>query len=69
MSKHISNAMSLEEMKQIMDDTSFGPVKSLTNERTIGKMILDREKNVSHVWLLWEKEKGWVEYPIDFIPT
>lgn len=59
--------MTVDELMKLQDDTSRGQDKSLFNERTIGKMIIDFNSRVARIWLLREKELDWVEYPLDFI--
>lgn len=61
------NRMMTDELMKIQEDISKGPNNSLFNERTIGKMIIDFRIKIAKVWLLREKEAGWVDYPLDFI--
>jgi len=59
--------MTINELINLQEDTSKGPNNSLFNERTIGKMIIDFGTKIAKVWLLREKEVGWIDYPLDFI--
>jgi len=65
--KNTKNRMTVDELIKLQEDTSQGPVNSLSNERTIGKMLIDFETMIARVWLLREKEAGWIDYPLDFI--
>jgi predicted choloylglycine hydrolase len=59
--------MTSEEMKILMSDTSLGSHKSIFNERTIARSVLNWSDQVVWLWLQRESSKGWVEYPLDFI--
>ncbi|MCR4329931.1 MAG: C45 family peptidase [Candidatus Roizmanbacteria bacterium] len=59
--------MKRNELEKLVSDTSKGKKVSLFNERTIGRMIVDFKERVAKVWLLREKEKGWVDYELDFL--
>ena len=59
--------MSEEELIEVVSDTSDGVKKSVFNERTIGRIIFNLKEGYAKVWLLREKDAGWVEYPLDFI--
>jgi len=65
--KIVKNNMTVDELIELQSDTSNGPDKSLFNERTIAQFIVDFNKRKAKVWLLREKELGWVDYPLDFI--
>ena len=62
----VQETMTREELLELMGDRSHGPEKSLLNERTIARALLEPERMELHVWLLREAEKGWVSYAIDF---
>ncbi|HSW87972.1 MAG TPA: C45 family peptidase [Candidatus Saccharimonadales bacterium] len=59
--------MTVEEMTILNSNKSKDNKESIMNERTIGKMIIDLEKNIANVWLKREEEKGWIAYNLDFI--
>lgn len=59
--------MSIEGIKQLTGNASDGSDLSIFNERTIGRMVVNLAERVAHIWLRREAEKGWVEYPLDFI--
>lgn len=63
----ISNQNTIPEIETILEDTSLGTDKSIYNKRTIGRMIVDLENLACYIWLLREKDLGWIKYPIDFI--
>jgi hypothetical protein len=63
----VKKSMPLQEMKDLMSNESKGAKASIFNRLTIGRMIIETEKAKAHVWLLREKEKGWVEYKLDFL--
>lgn len=66
-SDNVKPHMETQELISLMNDTSRGKDKSINNERNIGKMIIDMEMRVAKIWLLSEKELGWVDYKLDFI--
>lgn len=64
---NVKENMTIDELIKLQNDTSDGPNESIFNERTVGKMIIDLENMIAKIWLLREKELGWVDYPLDFI--
>jgi hypothetical protein len=63
----ISDLQTVEDMKLLLSNNSFGDEKSLYNKRTIANMIVDLEGGVALIKLGREPELGWVEYELDFI--
>ncbi len=63
----IRERMSAEELTELLSDQSRGPVVSLFNERTIGRVVFDLDKKIVRIWLRREAEKGWIDYKLDFI--
>jgi hypothetical protein len=59
----VTNPMEPTALADAFDDQSQGPVESLRNEDTIGRVIIDGEKRVFVVWLKREAQAGWVAYP------
>lgn len=55
------------DLEKVISDTSKGEKISIFNERTIGRMIVDFKEQIVRAWLLREKEKGWIEYEINFL--
>ena len=66
-SSKVRKSMSLDELERFMSNTSEGRATSIFNEATIARMIINLERMIAYIWLLREKEKGWVEYGLDFI--
>jgi len=62
--KNLKPKMSVDELIGLSGDISKGPKSSLLNERTVGRMVIDLENRLAHVWLAREAEKGWVAYPL-----
>ena len=60
----INDGLGEQELINILGNTDNGSQFSIFNERTIGKMIVNFETNIVKVWMLREKEKGWIEYRI-----
>ena len=60
--KLIRGEMTEEEIIALENDTSYGEIKSIFNERTIAKIIVDLENKNAKIWLLRETEMVWVEY-------
>jgi isopenicillin-N N-acyltransferase-like protein len=61
--------MTTQELKVLMDRTAGGSEKGIMNNDTLGKMIIDRDSLTAHIWLRSEKEKGFIEYPLNSLPT
>ena len=57
--------MSSDGACSLMSDRSSGRSRSIFNERTIARMIVDSRQRTASVWLLREDEKGWISYGID----
>ncbi len=63
----IEDNMNLINFKQLLENKSLGNTDSLFNQNTLGMMIINLADMSIYVWLLREPEKGWVEYPLDFL--
>ncbi len=63
-SHNVRPHMTNDELQALLGDTSNGSVVSVFNERTIARMIIDLTVMKAFVWLLREKELGWVEYEV-----
>ncbi len=59
--------MGRAEMEALLEDQSMGPINSIFNARTIGKVIIDLEQKIARIWLKREAEKGWIDYQLDFL--
>ena len=57
--------MSIESAMQLLDDASAGACNSIFNERTIARTIFDIDHMVAYVWLLRERERGWLAYQLE----
>ena len=55
--------MKPEALEKALEDTSHGPEKSLLNQDTVGRVLIDFDRKTFNVWLKREPEKGWVDYP------
>lgn len=66
-SSKIKDSISRSAIKRIADDTSCGPVQSVFNLMTIARMIIDVNNMTAYIWLLREKEQGWVEYDLSLV--
>lgn len=58
----IKPVMDTEEIIELGNDSSVGPQKSIFNERTIAKIIVDIDSRTAKIWLLREDKLGWVDY-------
>lgn len=65
--ENVKKQMSVDEIIALQENTGYGPNESVFNERTIGKMVIDFDSMTIRVWLLREKELGWISYPLDFL--
>lgn len=54
--------MNVDEVTALMNDESSGEIRSIMNERTVAKIIVDLPKNLARIWLLRESELGFVDY-------
>jgi hypothetical protein len=59
--------MSAQELMDITNDTTQGPDRSIFNERTVARMLIDLEQSVAHCWLAREADRGWIAYPLTFL--
>lgn len=62
----VKEKMEEEEIKNVMNNADNGPKNSISNVRTVAKVIIDLKENLMRIWLKREKEAGWVDYEIDF---
>lgn len=65
--KNVRPVMTSDQLMNLLSDTSNGEELSIYNQRTIASMVVDLNKKVALVRLEREKEKGWVEYSLDFL--
>ena len=65
--KSVKSKMSFDELINLTSDISRGSKLSVFNERTIGRVVFDLVNKIVKVWLLREKDKGWVDYDIGFV--
>jgi hypothetical protein len=59
--------MSETSLKELLGDRRGQHEHDVFNERTIARMVVNQDEMRASIWLLREKERGWVDYPIDFI--
>lgn len=60
----VRDPMPIDGVRRLLDDTSEGKKKSIFNDRTIARMIVDLGCMTAYVWLRREENKGWVSYPL-----
>lgn len=63
----VKDEMTVEDMMDLLSNDSDGKKLSIFNERTIGKIVINLANLKTFVWLLRESEKGWIEYPLNFL--
>lgn len=56
--------MTLAELTCLTNDTSRGKQKSIKNEKTVAKIIIDLKKFTAHVWLRRENSAGTIKYSL-----
>ena len=66
-SRKIFSTMSSPDLVRVANDESQGPHKSLHNERTIAKVIVNLEQGAAKIWLLREDDSGFIEYPFEML--
>ncbi len=59
--------MSSPDLVKVSNDESEGPQKSILNERTIAKIIINLEIGAAKIWLAREEDEGFVEYPFSML--
>lgn len=63
----VRSQMTEEELIGVMSNTTQEE-RSVFNERTIGRTVINIEKRNAKVWLLRENNLGWIDYSLDFLP-
>ncbi len=63
----VSASMGRADLICLSGDKTAGKKKSIFNKNTIARAIVDLDQHIVSFWLRREKEKGWIEYPIDFL--
>jgi len=58
----VRGRMSQSDLKRIANDRKGWPDRSIFNERTIAKTVVDKKNLTVSVWLSRERTKGWVSY-------
>jgi predicted choloylglycine hydrolase len=61
----VTESMTMQSAEQLLSESTQGG-RSIFNRRTIGRMIVDTDHMVAHVWLARERKKGWIAYDIQF---
>lgn len=61
----VKNRMSVKEIMELTNDKSKGDIKSIMNERTIAKVVINMGDLTANVWMLRENNKGWIEYNLN----
>jgi hypothetical protein len=56
--------MDVKSCKRLLSDVAEGNRRSLFNEWTVARVIVDLEGQEAHIWLRRETEKGWVAYDL-----
>lgn len=59
--------MDEREMIRLLSDEGASKTNSVFNRNTIARAIVDLDRNVASFWLRRESQRGWIEYPLDFI--
>jgi hypothetical protein len=60
-------SMEQADIVQLASDESRGRSDSIFNRNTIARAIVDLDRRVASFWLKREADKGWIDYPIDFL--
>ncbi len=60
--RKVKRLISEQKLQNILGDTSIGKDKSIFNERTIARITMDVRTRKMNIWLLREKDEGWVTY-------
>lgn len=61
----VKKKMSIGDLKKLTGDMSKGSTRSIFNEKTIGRVVVDLNVKIAHIWLRREQARGWVEYRLD----
>jgi predicted choloylglycine hydrolase len=60
--------MTMAQVLALNGDTTQGASNSIMNRNTIARVVVDFDARAASIWLDREKQKGWVRYPLDFLP-
>ncbi len=60
----IRATMPTQQVRSMMSDKSGGTKRSIFNERTIARSVIDLKSKMISIWLAREKDKNWIEYPL-----
>lgn len=63
----LKDSMKIEEMKALLSNSSEGSERSVFNQRTIARLLIDLNALQVHAWMLAEADKGWISYDLDFL--
>ncbi|HWB45217.1 MAG TPA: C45 family peptidase [Hyphomicrobiaceae bacterium] len=61
--------MSVAQVMALGSDATQGATNSILNRNTIARAVVDFDARAASIWLAREKQKGWVTYPLDFLPA
>jgi len=62
--EQVEESMTFDAVEEIVSDTSRGDSRSIFNERTVARMIVDVRRMEANVWLLREDDAGWITYDL-----
>ena len=62
--RHVDEMMTFDDVEGVVSDTSEGGERSVFNERTIARMIVDVRRMQANVWMLREESNGWLNYDL-----
>ena len=60
-------SMDEADLMRLTSDETAGKAASIFNKNTIARAVVDLNRRVARFWLRRESQRGWVEYPIDFL--
>jgi hypothetical protein len=62
-------SMDEADLMRLASDETCGKTDSIFNKNTIARAIVDVDRRTASFWLRREKQKGWIDYAIDFFET
>ncbi|MCX6730823.1 MAG: C45 family autoproteolytic acyltransferase/hydrolase [Candidatus Roizmanbacteria bacterium] len=65
--KGVGSVKTAQDMMKLLEHISELPSNKNRESNTIARMVFDLKKKSVWCWLVREKTKGWIEYPLSFI--
>jgi predicted choloylglycine hydrolase len=64
--KHLTDPATMQKIKCILSDTSYGKIGSIRNKETVANVIFNLKNCAAYIWLKRENKNGFVKFNLDF---